>query len=283
MTHTAFYFNHHNTKFYGQYWQATSTVAVVILVHGMGEHSTRYADSVVPKFLENNISVITYDQFGHGRTEGKRGHNPNYEAVLDCVKLITDKVNTIFGDLPTFLYGHSMGGNVIVNYILTRKHNFTGAIATSPFFKLAFQPPSWKLIIGSILQKIAPSITMDSELEISAISRDKNEIQKYINDPLVHDKISANYSLTFIKKGIWAIENASRLNTALLIIHGTGDRLTSYKASEEFVKNTTNNTTIKLFENGFHELHNDTCKEEMLETVLNWTNLQLKTNLNNKF
>ena len=282
MTHTAYHFNHHETKFYGQYWQNTSTIAVVILVHGMGEHSSRYANSVVPKFLENNISVITYDQFGHGKTEGKRGHNPNYEAVLDCVNILTDKVNIVFGDLPTFLYGHSMGGNVIINYILTRKHNFTGAIATSPFLKLAFQPPSWKLAIGKVLQKIAPSITMGNELETSAISRDKTEVQKYIDDPLVHNKISANYSLTFMKKGIWAIENASKLTIPILIVHGTGDRLISHKASEEFVKNANNKATIKLFENGFHELHHDTCKEEMLETVLNWTNLQLKTTLNNK-
>jgi len=282
MTHTAYHFNHHETKFYGQYWQNTSTIAVVILVHGMGEHSSRYANSVVPKFLENNISVITYDQFGHGKTEGKRGHNPNYKAVLDCVNILTNKVNTVFGDLPTFLYGHSMGGNVIINYILTRKHNFTGAIATSPFLKLAFQPPSWKLAIGKVLQKIAPSITMGNELETSAISRDKTEVQKYIDDPLVHNKISANYSLTFMKKGIWAIENASKLTIPILIVHGTGDRLISHKASEEFVKNANNKATIKLFENGFHELHHDTCKEEMLETVLNWTNLQLKTTLNNK-
>ncbi len=281
MTHKEFHFNYHKTKFYGQYWQTTSTIAVIILVHGMGEHSSRYADSVVPKFLENNISVITYDQFGHGKTKGKKGHNPNYEAVLDCVELMADKVNTIFGDPPTFLYGHSMGGNVIINYILTRKHHFVGAIATSPFLKLAFQPPTWKLAIGGILQKIAPAITMSNELETSAISRDNTEVQKYINDPLVHNQISANYSLTFIKKGIWAIENASKLNTPLLIVHGTGDRLISHKASEEFAKNTQGKATLKLFENGYHELHHDRCKEEMLETILNWTNLQLKANLNN--
>jgi len=276
MSHKEFDFNHYNTLFFGQYWQATSTVAVVILVHGMGEHSSRYTTSVVPKFIENNISVITYDQFGHGKTEGKRGHNPNYEAVLDCVEIVAKKAKIIFGDVPTFLYGHSMGGNVIINYLLTRKHNFKGAIATSPFLKLAFQPPSWKLTIGKVLQKIAPAMTMGNELDTAAISKDNTEVQKYIDDPLVHNQISANYSLTFIKKGIWAIENASKLDIPMLVIHGTGDRLISHKGSEEFVKNTQGKATLKPFENGFHELHNDSCKEEMLETVLNWTNNQLK-------
>ncbi|HBS13179.1 MAG TPA: alpha/beta hydrolase, partial [Flavobacteriaceae bacterium] len=70
--------------------------------------------------------------------------------------------------------------------------------------------------------------------------------------------------------------NASKLDIPMLVIHGTGDRLISHKGSEEFVKNTQEKATLKLFENGFHELHNDSCKEEMLETVLNWTNNQLK-------
>lgn len=275
MPHKEFAFNYSKTKFYGQYWQADTTKAIVILVHGMGEHSSRYANSIIPEFLKHGISVITYDQFGHGKTEGKRGHNPGFEAVLDCVKIVADKAKNIFGDFPTFLYGHSMGGNVVINYVLRRENNFAGVIATSPFLKLAFEPPSWKLSIGKIAQKIAPSITMSNELDITAISRDKNEVRKYINDPLVHNQISPNYSLTFMKTGVWAIENASKLTIPMLVLHGTGDRLTSYKASEEFAKNS-DKVTLELFENGHHELHNDLCKEEMINTIINWIETQLK-------
>ena len=277
MIHQEFDFTHYNTKFFGQFWQASSTKAVVILVHGMGEHSTRYTSSIIPEFLKNNISVMTYDQFGHGKTEGRRGHNPGFEAVLDCVDIAFKKVKSVFGDVPTFLYGHSMGGNVIINYLLTRKNQFTGAIATSPFLKLAFQPPSWKISIGKILQKIAPSMTMGNELDVNAISRDKEEVQKYVDDPLVHDRISPNYSITFMKTGIWAIKNASNLSLPLLILHGTGDRLTSHKASEEFaLKN--NNVTLKLFKDGYHELHNDLCKKEFIHTIVHWLEFQVDKN-----
>ncbi len=277
MIHQEFDFNHHNTKFFGQYWQADATKAIVILVHGMGEHSTRYTSSVIPEFLKHDISVIAYDQFGHGKTEGKKGHNPSFDAVLDCIKIVSEKAISLFGNTPTFLYGHSMGGNVVINYVLRRENSFKGVIATSPFLKLAFQPPSWKLSIGKVLQKIAPAMTMGNELDVTAISRDKTEVQKYINDPLVHDQISPNYSLTFMETGLWAIENAEKLATSMLILHGTGDRLISHKASAEFVKNTNGKAIIKLFENGFHELHNDFCKEEMIETAINW----IKTQLNN--
>jgi len=277
MIHQEFDFNHFNTKFYGQYWQADTTKAVVILVHGMGEHSTRYTDSVIPKLLQHHISVIAYDQFGHGRTEGKRGHNPGYDAVLDCIKIIALKAAKVFGNKPTFLYGHSMGGNVIINYVLRREHHFVGVLATSPFLKLAFDPPLWKVSIGKILQKIAPAMTMANELDVTAISRDKLEVQKYIDDPLVHDRISPNYSITFMETGSWAIKNAAKLTVPMLVLHGTGDRLISYNASKEFVKNSNGKALLKLFENGYHELHNDLCKEEMINTLINWIETQLKT------
>lgn len=277
MIHKEFDFNNHNVNFYGQYWQTTSTKAVVILVHGMGEHSSRYANFVVPEFLKNDISVITYDQFGHGKTEGKKGHNPGFDFVLDCIEIIKSKINTVFGSVPIFLYGHSMGGNVVINYVLKRKNNFKGVIVTSPFLKLAFQPPSWKLFIGKLMQKIVPSITMGNELDITAISRDKAEVQKYMNDPLIHDRISPNYSLTFIKTGQWAINNASKLSSPMILLHGKGDRLTSYIGSQEFVTNSNGKAELKLFEGGYHELHNDLCKEELMVTIINWIKTQLKT------
>jgi len=270
MSHQEFEFNFHGTRFYGQYFKTETVKGVVILVHGMGEHSNRYTNFVIPKLLEKKLSVITYDQFGHGRTEGKKGHNPGYEAILDCLSYIIDKAKEIFEETPLLLYGHSMGGNVVINYALRKEHSLKGIIATSPLLRLAFKPPSWKLFIGKIIQKIAPSTTMPSELDVNAISRDSTEVKKYIEDPLIHDKISPNYSLTFFETGEWAIKNAHKLQTPMLVIHGTGDQITEHKASTEFVNNTNGMASLELFENGFHELHNDLEKDKFIETLTNW-------------
>ena len=72
-----------------------------------------------------------------------------------------------------------------------------------------------------------------------------------------------------INAGEWVIKNADKLKISMLILHGTGDRITDYKASEDFCKNT-ENAGLKLFENGYHELHNDLCKEEFIQTILEW-------------
>lgn len=269
MTHQEFNFNLHNTEFFGQSWKAEKSKAIVALVHGMGEHSTRYADFVIPMLLKNNISVIAFDHFGHGKTAGKRGHNPNYEAVLESVSYIINKSKELCDHSPIFLYGHSMGGNVVLNYGLRRDSSIKGIIATSPFLKLAFQPPKWKLSLGKFMQHIAPSITLGNELDANDISRDEKEVKKYIDDPLIHDKVSPNFSITFIETGKWAIENAEDLKYPTFILHGTSDKIIDHKASEEFA-NKAGNATIKLYEGGYHELHNDLCKEEMIADIIGW-------------
>lgn len=273
MTHNTFTFNYHKTEFFGQYWQPETIKAVVVIVHGMGEHSGRY-EHVAKKLTENGFGVIAFDHFGHGKTKGKRGHNPGYDFVLESItKLIGEAKNT-FGDKPIFLYGHSMGGNAVINYSLRKNHHLKGVIATSPFLRLAFQPPAWKLSLGKVMQKIAPSITLGNELDPNDISRDAIEVKKYVDDPLVHDKISPNFSLSFIDAGEWAIQNASSLKIPMLLLHGTGDKIIDYKGTETFANNSTK-ASLKLYKEGYHELQNDLCKEEMLQDVVNWLNSQL--------
>ena len=272
MIREEFTFNLYNTEIYGKYYQPKNVKAVIVLVHGMGEHSKRYERFVIPFFNQNSIGVITYDQFGHGLTDGIRGHNPGFEAVLDCVDITIKKALDVFGEKPIFLYGHSMGGNVVINYTLRRKHKLKGIIATSPFLRLAFSPPGWKIFFGKILQKIMPSVTMGNELDVNAISRDKNEVEMYKNDPLVHDKVSPNYSIVFMETGKWAIQNAHKINIPMLLMHGKGDTLTSWEASEEFRDKANKNVELCLYKDAYHELHNELNKNEVLEKMITWIN-----------
>ncbi len=276
MVHKEFKFDLYKTQFYGRYYTPSTLKAVIVLIHGMGEHSKRYEKNVIPQFLKHNYAVITYDQFGHGLTQGKRGHNPGFSYLLECIDVVILKAINFFGKHPLVLYGHSMGGNVVLNYVLRRKnHPFKAVIATSPFLKLAFKPPQWKLGIGKILAKLWPSITLSNEIDANAISRDIHEVECYQQDPLVHDKVSPNYSIALMKTGVWAIQHANWLNTPTLIMHGTADRLTSYKASVEFVNNSNGVATLELFDGGYHELHHDIIKNNVLKKLINWIDITI--------
>jgi alpha-beta hydrolase superfamily lysophospholipase len=271
-------FNWHQdeTKLFGQYWKNDSAKAIVAIVHGMGEHSGRYADFVVPQLFAAGYSVIAFDQFGHGLTEGKRGHCPNYEAVLHSVENLLRKSNEYLGsNLPTFLYGHSMGGNVVSNYLLRKESHVKGAIISSPMYRLAFEPPAWKLIAGKLMRNIYPAFQERTGLDASAISRDRAAVEKYINDPLVHDKITVNFSLPFFEAGEYAIENAKAMKVPALLIHGTKDALTDYKGSEDFAQNAGEEVSLKLYTDGYHELHNEPNKEAVLADVITWLDKQV--------
>lgn len=275
MTLNEFEFQVAGIKLHGQYYTPKLVKAVVLLVHGLGEHSKRYERTVVPFLINNSIAVISYDQFGHGNTEGKRGWHPGYTFLLDAIDQMVSKAADLFPEQPIFLYGHSMGGNVAINYCLQRKSILKGLIATSPFLRLAFNPPQWKMTLAGIMDKILPSVTLPSDLDVNAISRDKEEIAAYQLDPLVHDSVSTGYTLEIMKQGEWAIAHAQEMETPMLLMHGTNDRLTSHLASEEFANKARNNVEIVLYNGAYHELHHDLDKEKMLKKIRSWIESQI--------
>ena len=166
---------------FGQKWENETDApkAVICLVHGFGEHSSRY-DHVAQFFTDNGYAMIAFDQRGHGRTEGKRGHFVSYDEVLNDVDNLLNQAEINFPNLPKILYGHSMGGNVVANYALKRQpKNIKGVILSSPFFNTAFQPPAIKLAAGRLMRNIFPSFSLPSGLDANDISRDKDVVKKY--------------------------------------------------------------------------------------------------------
>ncbi len=274
MHNNEFKLKSHNTQIHGVYMQPEVIKGVVILVHGFGEHLGRYKESVIPMLNGLGLAVMAYDNIGHGKSEGKRGHCPSYTALLDVLGVVLQKAKEQYPEKSIFLYGHSMGGNLVLNYALGRQASFAGIVVTSPYLRLAFQPPKWKMVLGKLMLRIMPSITLPSGLDPNGISRIPLEVEKYKNDPLIFDAVSPMYSFPVMDAGAWAIANAAQLQHKTLLLHGTGDQIIDYLGTQEFDQNS-EQTTLKLFEGGYHELHYDSCKDEMLETVKSWLRQQL--------
>ena len=244
--------------------------AMVVLLHGMGEHAVRYERTVVPAMLKASFMVVSFDQFGHGRSEGKRGHHKGFELLLDSVDRIIALQTSEAENIPVILYGHSMGGNVAVNYALRRPGSIDRLVLTSPFLRLAFDPPSWKLKMGEILLNLAPGITMSNELDTNALSRDPEEIAAYERDSLVHDRVSPAYSVALIATGEWAISHAASIKIPTLIVHGNADRITSHEASKEFVFRAGIKAEYLEVDQGYHELHHDLDKINTMNKIIKW-------------
>jgi alpha-beta hydrolase superfamily lysophospholipase len=169
-----------------------------------------------------------------------------------------------------------MGGNVSLNYILDRPKKITGAVISSPFLRLSFEPPAWKLALGRILGKILPSVTLANEIDAGAISQIPEEVEAYLNDPLIHDRVSPAYSIAFMEKGKQLIERAREVSIPVLLLHGTGDQLTDHRASEQLARKAAGHVEYFEVEGGYHELHHDLKRQEVMNHILSWIDNLIK-------
>jgi alpha-beta hydrolase superfamily lysophospholipase len=217
-----------------------------MLVHGHGEHVARY-DHVAAVLTEKGYAVLGSDLRGHGKCGGPRGHTPSYEALMDDIDCFSQQVDQRYANLPRFLYGHSLGGNLVLNYALRRKPDLRGVIATGPWLKLAFDPPASQVKLGRLMNSIAPGFTQHSKLDTSGLSHDQAVVSAYNHDPLVHDKISARLFVEIYETGLWALEHAAEFPLPLLLMHGAADPITSAKASQEFAEKAGEKVTLKVW------------------------------------
>ena len=244
---------------------------MVCLVHGLGEHIGRYVDTA-RVLTEAGYVLSGFDMRGHGKSEGKRGHTPSYDALMGDISLLIGESSRRFPNKQIFLFGHSLGGNLVLNYALRRGDHLQGVIATSPDLRLAFKPPVWKLFLANLMNHIWPSMHQSTGLDTDALSRIPEVVDAYKNDPLVHNFITPRMFVRMTEAGDRALKNAARFPCALLLMHGSGDRITSPEASREFAEKAGRRCSFKLWEGLFHEIHNEPEKKMVLEYMKNWLN-----------
>lgn len=257
---------------FGRGWELDRTPrAVVCLVHGLGEHIGRY-EHAGAVFTAAGYALFGFDQRGHGKSEGPRGHTPSYESLMDDIGNLLTQARSRYPGVPCFLYGHSLGGNEVINYVMRRKPGILGVIATGPWLRLAFQPSAWQVALGRMMKRIAPGFTQASKLDAAALSRDQKVVEGYVNDRLVHDRISARMFVEVYSAGEWALARADEFSVPLLLMHGGADRLVSVSASREFAHKNGGNTVLHILDGWYHEIHNETQKAEVFKTMITWMN-----------
>ena len=257
-------------QLFGQSWQPEDQPrAVICLVHGLGEHSGRYVH-VADSLIQAGYTLIFFDLRGHGKSEGPRGYTPSYEALMKDISSLLEVANKQFPQLSSFLYGHSLGGNLVLNYILRHQPQLKGVIVTGPWLRLAFEPPRFKIILAQITNYIWPSFSQKSGLDTKAISRDPEVVYAYENDPLGHDHISARMFIGIYQAGQWALEHASEFSLPLLLMHGGADKLSSIEASKEFDRKIPKKCTFKIWDGLYHEIHNEPEREEVFKFLIDW-------------
>lgn len=263
-----------NTSLYYYNWPVQNPKAIIYIVHGMGEHAGRYKH-VAEYFNRNDFSCFAFDLRGHGRSSGTQGLIPNYKALMEDINICINEVDKTTASTNRFLYGHSLGGNLVLNYTLRKQNDFTGVIATSPLLNLTFSPPKTFVVFVKILSVIMPNIVLKTGLKPEGLSSVQGVVSAYIDDDLVHSYISPKFFDEIFKAAEFAKTNASRFPRPLLLVHGTEDPITSFHESEHFAK-TVPNCTFISWKGLLHETHNESCYLDVLACNLDWMKNMIK-------
>ncbi len=260
------------TSIYAKTWTPDGVKGVVCMVHGLGEHINRY-EHVAAFFNEKGFVFMGNDHYGHGKSGGSRGHTPSYEALLQEVDTLIQHAQQQYPNKPIFLYGHSMGGNIVLNYLFKRKPQVNGVISTAPAIIIPNPPPAILVAIGRLMRHIFPKFSQPNGLILDGISRDKTVVEKYKKDPLVHNKVSSELGLSLLETGDWLISKPQKTPIPLLLMHGTADILTSPKGTTTLAERTEGEVTLKLWKDFFHEIHNEKEQQEVFNFIWNWVKI----------
>jgi alpha-beta hydrolase superfamily lysophospholipase len=256
-------------KLYVKHWSPVQTRAVICMIHGFGEHINRY-NQVASFFVENDYAIIGMDNRGHGKSEGKRGHTPNFDTYLDDIQLLMNEIKAQYPDKPIFLWGHSMGGNLILNYMLRRKPSVVATVVTGAWIRLAFEPKPMLLKLGRMMRSVLPTFSQSAELDTNNLCTDKAVVRAYNADPLVHGKITAAAGMGMNEAAAWLNTYQGEVPVPTLIMHGEKDMIISPDAAREFSERVKGDITFKLWHGLYHEIHNEKIQEEVLNYALGW-------------
>lgn len=264
-------------RLFAQQWRPSGQArASLAIVHGFGEHSSRYGNAV-DWFVPRQYAVYATDLRGHGRSPGRRGHIDSWAELMQDVQAFLRWTATEAPDAPLFLVGHSLGGVIVLDFAHDFPAGLTGVVASGPVLGALPVPPAL-VGVARLMSRVWPRFTQHVHLDETALSRDPTVGIAYRADPLVHGFTTARFGMELLAAIDRVMDKAPLLAVPCLIVHGSADRLGPAEASRKFFDNMTfADKTLLEYEGHYHELFNDLGKERVLADVEQWIEQHLPT------
>lgn len=257
----------------GRVWLADRPRALVGVVHGLGEHSGRYA-ALAGELVKARFSVVSLDLPGHGESPGPRGDVPSWlqvrDQVLPAMFTALRGLPGQPGELPRVVLGHSMGGVLALDYVLAHGRDLAAAVISAPALRTRM-PAWWQLTLANIARATAPAAGFPNGLEVAGISRLPEVVKAYQDDPRVHDRISPRLYFAFAEAQQRVMRDARRLSVPTMVLQGMADRLVDPKGALEFAGSAPHGMVrLVTLKETYHELFNDRGRELVIRDVLAW-------------
>src|SRR5215210_5040310 len=234
----------------------TEERGALLLVHGLGEHSGRYAH-VGERLAALGLHVRAYDHRGHGESSGPRGSVPHPEALLDDLRAVFDDLAGRHGDdAAPFLLGHSLGGATAARAATGAWVTPRGLILSSPALRLSPGPAERGLL--PIARRVAPDTAFPNRLPIDKVSHDPAAVAAYKADGLNHDRVTPRMVDFLAAAGEAAGRDAPRFRIPTLLLVAGADALVDARGSREFSAALPEGVgTLHWYDGLYHELFNE--------------------------
>jgi len=261
------------TSMPGRAWCASDPRALIAIVHGLGEHSGRYA-ALAGDLVRARFTVVALDLPGHGEARGPRGDIPSWTRVRDqIVPLLFTASRGLPGQplkLPHVLPGHGMGGVMALDYALAHPREILAVVAVAPAL-MSVRPKSWKLALAMVGRVVAPSAGFPHGIDEGGMSRDPEVLALRKSDRRVHGRISPRLLFAFEEARRRVMREARQLKVPALLLHGAADRVVDPHGSLEFCGAAPHDLCRLLtYRDASHEIYNDPGREQAVRDLVGW-------------
>jgi alpha-beta hydrolase superfamily lysophospholipase len=257
------------TKLAYRSWPRSGSNVTFAVVHGLGEHSGRYA-RFADGMAKHGMSTWALDLRGHGQSDGQRGHVDSWSQWTDDVAAFVAHARATVGG-EVIPVGHSFGGAAMLSTVLAGKlPSSRRFVLSSPALKLRLQAPAWKVAVAPIASKLVPRLAMGNEVDPGSVSKIPEVVEAYRNDPLVHDRISSRLYTEWVNAAADIFARADQIRIPFLILAGTADPLIDPEGSRLLNEKTPSVSELHMLEGRYHEPFNDVGSDEVFQLVADW-------------
>ncbi|MCL2399153.1 MAG: lysophospholipase [Defluviitaleaceae bacterium] len=249
---------------------------VVQIIHGFGEYMGQYKE-VAEFFVANDYACVFHEQRGFGDMPHKtqkqrkleRGLSPGYPYFLNDTKTIRNKIDNWYPNKDVFLFGHSMGGNIAINYLLENPNmNYKKAILEAPWLRLYKPLPGPAMSLVRLLGRISGKLAVSAKINPDHITRNKDIISALREDQIFHDRISLQLFAEIIDAGENALQNAAKFPIPALLLCPGMDKIVCPQAIRIFSEANPQKFTLLEYPDGYHCLHSDIINKEVMKAML---------------
>lgn len=255
---------------YYQTWRSPERArAVLVLIHGLGAHSGSM-QNIVQYLVPRGFICYGFDLRGHGKSPGQRGYINCWAEFREDLRYFLQFIRTQDPHLPYFLIGHSLGGVIGLDFGLRFPNDIAGIVASAPALRQVGVSPL-RMMLGRVLSWLYPRFSLNTGIDLAAVSRDPAVLEHNATDPLRHTRGTARLATEFLATTDWLWQHTADLQVPLLILHGEVDRVTSPEASQDFFEQLSFDDKQRYeYAGGYHDLYDDLLYFQVLSDLEHW-------------